>query len=470
MKRIISFLTILSLFALILIGCRLPSPASAGTPTHASFAGAKGVYMASGTSSSQAMSIRSVVSGSPTDLGMVIANGATATVSFTDANGNPVTANVTKAAQLNSTYLLITLSWTDINGVAQGGTFTGNISTGALASVATVPENWPMIWPTSTTIYYESGGAIWSADLATGATTELSSGAAVWNTNTWTKSATVQPWYSGSWVYADSLGNVYAAGASNSSALQGQLIKHDGSLVDFGGNSSTWNFVQDLPGTSAVSYVGWDLLDTGSSQLYLVIGQDVWNNDPLAVGGSTLTGAAIKSYPVTFDPASPGVISIASVPTSYAMITSGVYRTTHVGADSTMQRSILTNGVDTYSVSVTSGAVTITAWNTSAVPVSNTFADGSSAGSGGVTNWYYSGGDIYAGPTATTADINQVVLPAGGGTVSDPPLIAPSGTITAWSVVGGQIFYTDSSGTWKYDIASSTKSAYTGTVPQAVTQ
>jgi len=467
MKRILAII----IAAVALAGCAIPGThGNTGAPKSASFAGAKGVYTDSGTTARSVFGARAVVSSTSTSLGMVTTSGQTSTVTFTDVTGQSVTANVTQAMQLNPTYILLSLAWTDAKSVAQTGTFTGNLTTGALSEVSAVPENWPMIWPTATSMYYESGGGIWSADLATGATTELSSGAAVWNTNTWTKSATVQPWYSGSWVYADSLGNVYAAGASNSSALQGQLIKHDGSLVDFGGNSSTWNFVQDLPGTSAVSYVGWDLLDTGSSQLYLVIGQDVWNNDPFAVGGSTLTGAAIKSYPVTFDPESPGVISIASVPTSYAMITSGVYRTTHVGADSTMQRSILTNGVDTYSVSVTSGAVTITAWNTSAVPVSNTFADGSSAGSGGVTNWYYSGGDIYAGPTATTADINQVVLPAGGGTVSDPPLIAPSGTITAWSVVGGQIFYTDSSGTWKYDISSSTKSAYTGTVPQAVTQ
>ena len=462
MKRILAII----IAAVALAGCAIPGThGNTGAPKSASFAGAKGVFTDSGTTARSVFGARAVVSSTSTSLGMVTTSGQTSTVTFTDVTGQSVTANVTQAMQLNPTYILLSLAWTDAKSVAQTGTFTGNLTTGALSEVSAVPENWPMIWPTATAMYYESSGGIWSADLATGSTAELSSGAPVWNGTT---KSSAQPWSSGTWVYADAAGNVYGIYSSSSQAIQAVAVKSGGGSVDFSDNAETWSLWQDLPGTSAV-YRYWALADS-SGNLYILAGQDVWNNDPFAVGGSTLTGAAIKSYPVTFDPTSPGVISIATVPTSYAMITSGVYRTTHVGADSTMQRSILTNGVDTYSVSVTSGTVTITAWNTSAVPVSNTFSDGSSAGSGGVTNWYYSGGDIYAGPTATTADINQVVLPAGGGTVSDPPLIAPSGTITAWSVVGGQIFYTDSSGTWKYDIASSTKSAYTGTVPQAVTQ
>jgi hypothetical protein len=90
---------------------------------------------------------------------------------------------------------------------------------------------------------------------------------------------------------------------------------------------------------------------------------------------------------------------------------------------------------------------------------------------GGVQNWATSAGVLYYGPTPSSNDIGVVVLPPGGGTATTSSTITVPG-VTAWTAVGGKVFYTDASAVHQYDTATHAITVYAGTSVslQAVTK
>jgi hypothetical protein len=80
---------------------------------------------------------------------------------------------------------------------------------------------------------------------------------------------------------------------------------------------------------------------------------------------------------------------------------------------------------------------------------------------GGVQNWQTSAGTIYYGPTPSSNDIGVAVLPGGGGTATTAATITVPG-VTAWTAVGGNVFYTDVTAVHKYDTVTKATSVYAG--------
>jgi hypothetical protein len=134
--------------------------------------------------------------------------------------------------------------------------------------------------------------------------------------------------------------------------------------------------------------------------------------------------------------------------------------------------SAWSNGQDIYTFTDI-GTPTLHHWYSNSLNVS-TVARGQDFGSGAVTNWSYSDGTLYSGPTANVNQIAELILNA-DGTITPAVLVTGTGTITGWTVVGGVLFWTDTSGTWQATVNTATGTlgpvtAYTGSGVQAISQ
>jgi hypothetical protein len=387
-------------------------------------------------------------------LGLVDANGIPQTATFTDENNGAVTVTITKGAQLTDVYVLLAYSYDGGSGIA-----TLNLSTGGLADVLQAPDNWSLIYASGTSSWYASSGGLYRMNLVDGADSLISTGTPAWDTNAFGGPATqgaTTAWGSTTWVYADAAGNAYAINCTNSQNFQAAAVTAAGAQVDFGNNSVAWTFFNSLPGTS-LKYQSWTAVNPSTGAVFLVKGTD--------------HGAGVRDvsvFPVTFNPTSPGVLSISDTAVS-GPVSSDVSYMTHVGFGSSLTSSIWSTGANTWTVT---DVGSLTAYNTSAVPVS-TELNGSDYGIGAVTNWIYSGSEVYAGPNGSQNTISMVQL-EGGGSVANPVLLTDPG-ITSWTIVGGVLFYTNTSGTFAATVNTaagtiSTPEPYEGGPVQGITQ
>lgn len=460
------------ILSLALISCSNPfehksstMPSKAGKPMKASVSGAKGIFLASNSSAksikrTRGMQGRDLVASSGASLGAINLAGIPETVTWTDANGIATTATVSQAMQLATDYLLLTYASDSASGTA-----TLNLTTGALASISVVPDNWSLIFARGSSAWYESGGAIYRMDLATGGASIISSGSNMWNTNTWANSGS-SSWNSQTWIYADANGIVYAFYAMNSSAFQAMAISS--SPIDFGNSRIAWNFYTDLPGSAASDSHFWAICDPASNNLYLLENYDI----PSGAPDGHYLGVGLRIMPVTLDPTVPGVITIGTTALASSVVTTAIYGSTNIAQGTDLTQTLFSNGPQTWTVSMSGGVPMLTSWDTSAVPLANNGIIGQ------VLNWQYSGGCIYAGPnpSGTTPTVTGISIAQFGTapSVSDPVLVSDSGIIS-WSVVGGVLFYTTSAGTFEAPVNTSagtigTAQAYSGGQVQAVTR
>jgi len=445
---------------LLALACTLSGPGK-GAPSRITISGAKGLFL---QNSGKAMNLlrtlqsRAVISATAGTLGAITTAGIPEIATFTDDMGATVDVTVTKALQLTSTFVLLSYTYA-------GGSKTGilDMTSGNLASLSQVPDNWANIYSRGTSAWYVSAGSIWRTDLTTGAVAELSSGSTTWDTDRATVSG-YAAWSWSTWIYADVAGNAYAIYAENSASMMALCMKADGGAVDFGDEPAAWvffNAIQKIPtGRAWVNHVAVDL---ASGLCYLLRGQDIWDGDPLAVGGTTITGMALKAYAVTFDPEDPAVLGVATYPTAASVMTLYLAPTTYVGFASALDSSIWSNGTDTFRGAVSAGQIALEHFDTSTVPA---------MGGENVANWKWSGGHVYAGP-ASEQKIGIIKFSGGSGTCTT--LVNDSSTISAWDVVGGVLFYTDDTGTYQATVDAeaatiSTPQIYAGGPIQAITQ
>jgi len=445
--------------ALTLASCQLGIGPAGKHPTRAMISGARGLYLEAGSKSIhvvRSVAGRSVVSATSATLGAISATGIPETASFTDDTGATVDVAITQALQLTDQYVLIAYSY-------DGGSGTGilDMGSGALANLTQVPDNWPLVFSRGSSAWYVSSGSLWRADLSSGEVTDLSDGSYTWTTVS--TIAGFSSWQPAAWIYSDALGNVYAIDDPGGYTMAA-CIPSSGPAVDFGSNPMAYSFSTAFNGSvgtgSAIIHTAYD---PATGKLYLLKGDDEWDGNPLAVGGASITGVVVQAFPVTLTP-SGSVMSIATLPTAAAVMNASYVPTTYVGFASALTSALWTNGMDTVTGAVSGGTLSLTHYDTSGVP---------SAGSdGAVTNWQYSGGEVYAGP-ATQQTIGIVKL--NGATGSATTLVNDSSPIVSWSVVGGVLFYTDDTGTYSATVNAqaatiSTPQVYAGGAVQGITQ
>jgi hypothetical protein len=393
---------------------------------------------------------RDVIVAAGASLGAISAAGIPGTVTWTDASNNTITATVSQAAQLTSEYVLLTYA-----SDAASGTAVLDMTTGALASVSVVPDNWAMIFARGSQAWYESGGGIWSCALATGACMEVSASGILYGGFTLINSS--YPWDSGTtWIYADSSGNVYAIDLTSGGYISASAMA-GGKQTNFGDYNIAYRWGTWLPIGLGDSHY-WVVFDPSSNALYLL------QNDSIGGPGTGQPAQTLLDlYAVTLDPAAPGVITIGSTPIASSVVTAFVYGSTNIGGKTALDSTIFSNGPQTWTVGA---GGTLTSYDTSSVPVVNNGIIGQ------VLNWQWSGGCTYAGPSSAQT-INLVQLSGATGTPAQ--LVNDAQTIESWSVVGGVLFFTDATGT--YQAAVNTASAtiatptlYAGGTVQGITQ
>ncbi len=472
------FVTLAAILVLVfsLTGCpgNPPEVAPPGAPTATSISNARGVFLVDSGSASRSISKtitgRAVLDTTGSDLGAVDTSGVVESAEFVDADGQPVTVEITRAAQLSARYTLIAYNYAESNATA-----ILDLETGALLVIDHAPDNWTRIFSRGTTAWYVSGGSVFALDLATGTASPLSSEAAVYQSSgsyllDSTPLGYMLPWDSTTWIYADLVGNVYAIDMQNSASIRAQVITTAGTRKNFGFQYDIPGFLSILPGSSSNAKYAHALYDETTGNCFIVRGREIWDNNPEAVGGAELTGGyVLHLYPVIFDPSAVDVMTFnMSSPIAYAVMTgSSTFTSTYVGAGFLMDTSLLSYGDHTYKASTS----TIAAYDTSAVPVSHITPNGTTDGQY-VANWVFSGGEVYAGPTDTSTAITLVDFSA--STVAVHTLVSDP-SITSWTVVGGVLFFTNSSGTYKASIDTTTGtlgvvSVYDGGTVTAVTQ
>lgn len=469
-------LGILASLVLVLAACKpavtpggTTPPPTAGAPTHASVAHAKGLFLAASTArgirpkvSARSVAGRDIVTATDATLGAISSSGITETAEFADATGAAVTVTITQALELTPTYLLFTYSG-DYSGLA-----VLNIASGAIAQVSALPDNWTTIFALGAQAYYISAGALVRLDLSTGTAAALSTSAEAWavdgSLNLDQGMAT--SWPRDTWIYADLAGNCYAMEMMNSGSYHAVCVTASGVVQDFGANWRGSDFLGRVLN-------GHGLIDQSTNLCYYEAGGPAYTPDPQHPGSSLNTGYIQNLYAVTFDPSSPGIIGYTGTPLATVNVPNADVNVgfglslTYIGYGMFMQQSILSDGSNTYQVTPSG----FTVYDTSAVPVSHLQKDGTTNLSY-VGNWAYSGGAVYAGPTQAVDTVSLVKF--GAGTVTNPTLLSDPG-IVSWSVVGGVLFWTDALGTSQAAVNTATgtlgvASAYSGGQPVAVTQ
>ena len=486
MRKVIILVSVL---AFALAGCKMHSGSSSddgtggdsggGTtpaaqkPVQASIKNTKGLFLhGSGISTSRMPSRNGMsfdtVTASGASLGAVDASGVPIEVTWTDAEGAAVIATVSKAKQLTAEYVL--LSYTSEAG---SGTATLALSTGALAEVSVVPDNWDLIFARGASAWYVAGGAVYRMDLASGVAGKVSDGApsygsggiSYWdggnvNLATNPKQSTFSSWDANTWIYVDISGNAYALDMTPSGFLLAMAFPSSQNPIDFGMWTFSYSFGLAIPLGYSGSAQNYMTSDSTTGDLFIF-------HTTTQYSGGTSIGTCVQLLPVTLDPASASVLSIG-LPAVQSTITAAVVGVSNIAGQIDMTRTLFSNGPQTWTVA--SGGI-LTSWDTSAVPVVNNGIIGL------VLNWQYSGGSTYAGPAlsgATPAVTGIHLADFSTSSVSSTELVADPG-IVSWTVVGGVLFYTTAAGTYEAAVdtgahALGAVKAYSGGQVQAVTQ
>jgi len=425
-----------------------------GAPAKVRIASPRGLFLQSGASRTVAMrrmrsaSGRDIVTATGATLGEITAGGQPQTVDFTDDTGATVQVTITQAAQLTAQYILFTYNY-----AGGAGTDTLDMSTGALASVQVVPDNWALIYAQGSQAWYESGGGIWSCALATGACAEVSSSGFTGAHGILSTSPT--PWDLNATILIDNNGTMVATDSLSGGGFQAAAISGSTQI-----NISQYPLVYMWATNTLGSRSGtaWNLVDPSTNLMYFVMNDTIYTGTP-----QLATGVALDLYSVTFDLTNPQVVSSSGFGTNggiyiaRSVVTNQTYGEQNVGQTVNMAQTIFSNGPQSWLAT----ASTIASYDTSSVPQIN-----------GVSNWIWSGGQVYAGP-ATAQTISLVQLAGSTGTAA--PLVTDANTIESWSVVGGVLFYTDATGTYQAAVNTATATLatptlYAGGPVQAVTQ
>jgi hypothetical protein len=448
-----------------------PTPTAKGAPKKASIAGAKGLFLAStGAAKSiaprkagRSLSGRDIVASSGASLGAVTAAGVPETASWTDGTGATVNVTITQALQLTPVYVLISYSGDET------GLGVLNMTSGALASVSSVPDNWSNIYALGAQAWYISADSLVRLGLDDGIVSTLSTGSEVWGANISGGDNVDQNistvWPADTWVYADASGNAYAMEMQNTQSYHAVCVTSGGLKIDFGMYYNPMGMLNNFLN-------GKILIDQNTGMLYYIGATGTSIPDPNHAGSWVPSGFQQNLFLITFSPSIPGVISYdmanpvaTCIVPQYDIMTGFGQALTHIGFGNIMQSTILTDGVNTYTLTPTS----ISVFDTSSVPVSYYKPGYGDVGAPFVQNWTWSGGNVFTG---TTTQVGQMKLNGSSATnavlLNDPSLIS-------WSVVGGDLFYTDGSGTYQAPINTSAgtlgaASAYSGGAVTAVTQ
>jgi len=472
MRKLIGLLAIL-----ILAGCaRSVGPTThQGQPTGISVAGARGVYIQSGTAASKTL-VRATMRGfarvettsTGTTLGAVTPEGTPQTATFTDSNGDSVTVNIIQAEQLTSQHVLLEYSYSGGNVIS-----ILDMNSGALTADSASPDNWSNIFARGLYSWYISGGSLVRVELDNGNIATLSTGAETYTASVLlgvdsTDNGTSSPFDASTWVYADFSNNVYAVAMPGSSSIQAQVVKANGTIANFGAPYVVQDFINKLQN-------GLVLIDGTTGNLYLALGHEIYDNQPGRAGSGLVAtgGYSLQLYPVTLDPSASAAISfnlnIDPIAWDYLTTSANWEKVTNIGIGQGLDisNSVLSNDDKTFHVTASS----ITDCDSSAIPHTSIY-NGQDYGYGFIFNWKYSGGKIYAGPTSSSSLIAMLDL---SGSTAIMHTLVNDPTTVSWSVVGGILFYTNSSGTFKATVDTTSGSIgpiqpYTGGTVTAITQ
>ena len=484
MKIIISFFTIA---LLALFSCTTPTGSTSGggssggttaaKATHISASALKGVYLTGSATVSRSVArsvtARDIIASSGASLGGIATDGTPTPIVFQDGNGNTVTATVSQALQLSATYLLL-----DYTVNATTTTAALNVTTGALASLNTPPDNWSGVYTVGASAWYEAGGSIVRASLDTGSPTVLSAGSLTYSSTgvggeNNVSNGVVTNWPSDATIYVDSNLTAYVVQATNSQSIKGMAIFANGATVDFGKDQGDVR-VLGLFGSGIQAHSLQTTVDPTTQKPYFISGTDEWDGNPMNAGGSTITGYRVQILPVTFDASADPVVNFAgstgnAVPLAAVHLCNGNGTTydyptsqiSHFGPGLSSSDTVFSDGPKTLGVSFSGGVPSITMYDTSAIPAAGSI--------GYPSNFVYSGGNLYFGPSASQT-IGIVTL---GNPSTATTLVTGVGTIQAWAIVGGVLFWVDDSGSWKAPVNGSTLGQavqWTGGTVTAITQ
>ena len=449
-------------------------PTAPGKATHISASALKGVYITGSATVSRSVTARDIIASSGATLGGIAADGTPTPIVFQDGNGNTVTATVSRALQLSATYLLLdyTVNTTTTTAVL-------NVATGSLASLNTVPDNWLGVYTVGNQAWYEAGGSIVEASLDTGVPSVLSSGSLTYaatgvggesNVST----GVVTSWPSDATIYVDSNLTAYVVQATNSQSIKGTAILANGTTVDFGKDYGIGGMTS-LFGIGIQPHQLPITVDPATGKPYYIAGTDEWNGDPMNAGGSTITGYRVQILPVTFDSSADPVVNFSTlnnvVPLAAVHLCNGngngitydypTSQISHFGPGLSSSDTVFSDGPKTLGVSFAGGVPSITMYDTSAIPAAGSI--------GYPSNFVYSGGNLYFGPSASQT-IGIVTL---GNSSTATTLVTGVGTIQAWAIVGGVLFWIDDSGSWKAPVNGGSLGQavqWTGGTVTAITQ
>lgn len=163
MKKIIIVAIVVALVA----GCGGLIEPPPNPPAHANLSNPKALYLQSGNATR--FTGRAVATLSGADLMTVQADNSTTTVEWTDANGDPVTATVNKALTLDGSRILLNYTY---GSTTETGVL--DTATGDLTELAAAPDNWDRIRVRGVDAFYVSAGALVRTDFTTVTTTQIS--------------------------------------------------------------------------------------------------------------------------------------------------------------------------------------------------------------------------------------------------------------------------------------------------------
>ena len=417
----------------------VPTP-TAGVPVKISVAGAKGVYLQAGSSAKMMRSAgamgRDIVSTTGANLGIVQADGTAIVATFADESGGSVSVTPTKAMQLQAGYILMTYIYGE-----ETATAVLEMASSNLAPVTVLPSVWENIFARDGKAWYISNGGLYRMDLVTGQASLLSDAAEVYSSSgaivDSDDTGISRAWDSSAWCYADAGGNAYAIAMPQTTAIQAQCIRADGTKVDFGFEYDAVKLSEYLCGSRAI-------IDPASLNVFMAVGHEVYDGHPERPGsGQILDGTfSVQLYPVIFNPSAARVLAFSFnvYPVAWAYMPGatdgGFYG--YIGFKGWMDKGIFANGDYSYHIAPT--AITVT--DTSSVPSTHYSPSGQFLGKG-VGNWIYSDGHIYAGPITASPTINLVDFDSGTAFCR---LLITDDDITSWSVCGGKLFYSCADG------------------------
>lgn len=402
MKKLFLFLA-----ALALAGCNLAGgPGASKPPTHVAITGAKGLFLQTNANKS-IHAAGQATAGSGTMLMQVTAGATVGPATFTASDGSTVNVNIDAVLQVNASWLLVTY---DTGGASL--TAAVSMATGAMTPLAQVPNYFAQVRILGSVAYYCSGGTLYRVDVATGSATAIGSGLA-----------------GNEYLHVTPAGDVYAYG----NIVAPPQIYPTAWVFPAAGGSSKFLNAYGVPTADKIGGIFGNLSiveDQTTGDMWLM----TWTPPSITVAKFVFNG-------ITGGPGTAVQIGTTINGTNGGAIA-------RLGSQVYFQGSVFVGNWEASTLaSDGAGGLTVTQWDTSAVPQNDYLVNGQQIA--GVTRYQTDGVSIYSAPCLDSNTVNLVTLPGGGGTAGDPVLVSSSNTITSFAVTGGQVLYTDSTGTYQ---------------------